>query len=59
MDVDIEKSTGFSNHTLELLGNSVTCASSYYMKDLLKIEKLSSYVDLDDSEVIIIPQGEI
>lgn len=53
MDVDIDKSTGFSNHALEMLGNVVTCGSSCYMKDLLKREKLTKQVDLDDSEVII------
>jgi len=56
MDVNVEKSTGFSKHALEFLGNATTCTSSYYMKDLLKMEKLSSFVDLDCSEVVIIPK---
>ena len=53
MDVDIDKSTGFSKRALEVLANTTTCESSYYMKDLLKQDKLKKYVDLDDSIVII------
>ena len=54
MEVDIDKSTGFSNRALETLGFT-TCASQDYMKDLLKHSKLAKTVYLDSSEVEISP----
>lgn len=55
MEVDVEASTGFSERALEVIGYP-TCVSSWYMKDLLKEEKLTKVVNLDDSEVIIKPK---
>lgn len=52
MEVDIDNSTGFSKRALEYLGYTA-CGSSCYVKDLLKQEKLTKIVDLDDGDVII------
>lgn len=55
MEVDVDKSTGFSERALETLGFT-TCVSQDYMKDLLKYDKLVKTVDLDCSEVEIRPK---
>lgn len=54
MYVDIDKSTGFSKNALELIGDCTICMSTYYMKELLEAKKITSYVDLDCSEVIVV-----
>ena len=55
MEVDVDKSTGFSKRALETLGFT-TCVSQDYMKDLLKYKRLRKTVDLDCSEVEISPK---
>ena len=55
MEVDVDKSTGFSKRALKTLGFT-TCASQDYMKDLLRYKSLCKKVYLDCSEVEIIPK---
>lgn len=53
MDVDIDASIGFSKNAMSVLGNNVTCGSSFYMKDLLKRDKVGAQVELDDGHVTV------
>lgn len=54
MDIDIDRSTGFSQLAIDNFGLEYPlCASNYYMKDLLKAKKLGKRVLIGDDEVVI------
>lgn len=57
MDVDVDNSTGFTEWAYEQLDYCTICVSPYYMKDLLKCDKLMMSVCVDGNEVKIIPEN--
>ena len=61
MDIDVEKSTrlirGVFGEEIRISYKNAKCASFYYIKDLLKCNKLTEQIDVDSSELLLYPEG--